>query len=51
MEKKKYSVHSHTEFVESNDLEEARDIAMSMAQVFGSSYIIDSETDKVLEKF
>jgi hypothetical protein len=48
---KRYSAHSNTEFQECDSLEEAIDIAMSMAVHFGSSYVIDNETNKVVEEF
>jgi hypothetical protein len=47
--KKKYSIHSHTEFTYSDDLEEARDICRSMVEVFGSGYIVETETNEVVE--
>lgn len=48
-EKQKYSIHSNTEHAHANDLEEARDICFSMVQHFGSGYIVDNTTDKVIE--
>jgi hypothetical protein len=48
---KRYSAHSHTEFQETEDLEEAMDIAMSMAEHFGSAYVIDNETNNVIEEY
>lgn len=48
---KKYSAHSHTEFVETDDLEEAKNIAMSMSEHFGSSYVIDNETNEIVETY
>lgn len=48
---KHYSAHSHTEFFETDDLNEAKDIAMSMAEHFGSSYVIDNITNKVVEEY
>jgi hypothetical protein len=47
----KYSIHSHTEFVETDDLKEAEEIAQSMAESFGSSYIIDNTTNKVINEY
>jgi hypothetical protein len=48
---KRYSSHSHTEFFETDDLEEAKDIAMSMAAHFGSAYVIDNTNNQVVEEY
>lgn len=48
---KRYSAHSHSEFYETDSLEEAKDVATSMAEHFGSSYVIDNETNQVVEEF
>lgn len=48
---KKYSVHSNTENYETDDLKDATEVAHSMAEVFGSSYIIENETNKVVDQF
>jgi hypothetical protein len=48
---KRYSAHSHTEFQESDTLEEAIEIAKSMSAHFGNSYVIDNETNQVVEEF
>jgi len=48
---KPYSAHSNTEFQECDNLEEAIDIAMSMSAHFGSSYVINNETNEVVEEF
>lgn len=48
---KRYSAHSHTEFQETDDLEEAKDIAMSMAEHFGSGYVIDNTNNQIVEEF
>ena len=48
---KKYSVHSNTEFYETDDLEVAEEVAHSMAEAFGSSYIIENATNKVVDQF
>jgi hypothetical protein len=48
---KRYSSHSHTEFFETDSLEEAKDIAMSMAEHFGNGYIIDNETNEIVEEY
>jgi hypothetical protein len=48
---KRFSAHSHTEFQEADTLEEAIDIAKSMAAHFGNGYVIDNETNKIVEEF
>jgi hypothetical protein len=48
---KPYSAHSNTEFQECDDLEEAIEIAKSMSAHFGNSYVIDNETNQVVEEF
>ncbi len=48
---KRYSAHSNTEFQETDDLNEAIDIAISMAEHFGNGYVIDNQTNKVVEEF
>lgn len=48
---KRYSAHSHTEFYEADTLKEAIDVAKSMAQHFGNSYVVDNETNQVVEEF
>lgn len=48
---KKYSVHSNTEHYETDDLKDATEVAQSMAEVFGSSYIIENATNKVVDQF
>ena len=48
---KKYSAHSHTESSETDDLEEAKDIAMSMSVHFGIGYVVDNDTKKVIEEY
>lgn len=45
----KYSVHSNTEHTQTDDLDEARDICFSMVHHFGSGYIVDNTTGKVIE--
>jgi hypothetical protein len=46
-----YSVHSDTEHEIFNDLDEARDVAYSMAEEFGSAYIVDERTNRVIEHY
>lgn len=46
---KRYSAHSNTEFQETNSLEEAKEIAMSMSEHFGNGYVVDNQTNKVVE--
>jgi len=46
-----YSVHSDTEHETFNDLDEARDVAYSMAEEFGSAYIVDERTNQVIEHY
>lgn len=46
-----YSVHSDTEHESFDDLDEARDVAWSMAEEFGSSYIVDNRTNDVIERY
>lgn len=48
---KRYSAHSHTEFQETDSLEEAKDIAMSMAEYFGSAYVIDNTNNQIVEEY
>lgn len=48
---KKYSVHSNTEHYETDDLKDATEVAHSMAETFGSSYIIENSTNKVVDQF
>jgi hypothetical protein len=48
---KRYSAHSHTEFQETDSLDEAKDIAMSMAEHFGSAYVIDNTNNQIVEEF
>ena len=45
-----YMVHSHTESVTVETLKEAQEIAQSMAEIFGSSYITD-DNEKVVDTF
>lgn len=46
-----YSVHSGTEHENFDDLDEARDVAWSMAEEFGSAYIVDNRTNDVIERY
>lgn len=46
-----YSVHAHTEYVEVETLKEAEEIAQSMAEVFGSAYIINEDTNEVINEY
>lgn len=46
-----YSVHSGTEHETINDLDEARDVAYSMAEEFGSAYIVDERINQVIENY
>ena len=46
-----YSVHSDTEHENFDDLDEARDVAFSMAQEFGSAYIVDNRVNQVIETY
>jgi hypothetical protein len=46
-----YSVHSDTEHESFNDLDEARDVAYSMVEEFGSAYIVDNRTNDVIERY
>ena len=46
-----YSVHSATEHESFNNLDEARDVAYSMAEEFGSAYIVDERTNQVIEHY
>lgn len=46
-----YSVHSDTEHEDFDDLDEARDVAYSMAMDLGSSYIVDNRTNDVIERY
>jgi hypothetical protein len=46
-----YSVHSDTEHESFNNLDEARDVAYSMAEEFGSAYIVDERTNQVIEHY
>jgi hypothetical protein len=46
-----YSVHSDTEHEDFEDLDEARDVAYSMAEEFGSAYIVDNRTNDVIEQY
>ena len=46
-----YSVHSDTEHEDFDDLDEARDVAWSMAEEFSSSYIVDNRTNDVIERY
>jgi hypothetical protein len=48
---KKYSVHSNTEHYDTDDLKDATEVAHSMAEIFGSSYIIENETNTVVDRF
>jgi hypothetical protein len=48
---KKYSAHSGTEFHETDSLEEAKEVAQSMSEHFGSSYVVDNKTNEILEKY
>lgn len=48
---KKYSVHSHTESHETDDLNEAIEIAQSMAEYFGSSYVVENASNQVIDTF
>lgn len=48
---KRYSAHAHTEHEDFDTLDEALSVATSMAEVFGSSYIIDNLTGKVIETY
>jgi hypothetical protein len=48
---KHYSAHSHTEVFETDSLEEAKDTAMSMAQHFGSAYVVDNTHNQVVEEY
>ena len=48
---KHYSAHSHTEFFETDDLKEAKDIAMSMCEHFGSAYVIDNTNNQVVDEY
>lgn len=48
---KRYSAHSHTEHEDFDTMDEALSVATSMAEVFGSSYIIDNITGKVIETY
>jgi hypothetical protein len=51
MKNKKYSVQSSIDSTETDDINEAKDIAVSMAYHFGSSCIIDTETNQVIERY
>lgn len=51
MKNKKYLIQTNVDSAETDDLDEAKDIAISMADHFGSSYIIDTETNQVIEKY
>jgi len=46
-----YSVHSDTEHEDFENLDEARDVAYSMAMDLGSSYIVDNRTNSVVEQY
>lgn len=48
---KKYSVHSNTEHYETDDLKDAMEVAQSMSEVFGSSYIIENLTSVIIDRF
>jgi len=48
---KTYSVHSNTESYETDDLKDATEVAHSMAEAFGGSYIIENATNKVVDQF
>ena len=48
---KKYSVHSNTEHYETDDLKDATEVAQSMSEVFGSSYIIENVTSVIIDRF
>jgi hypothetical protein len=48
---KSYSAHSDTEFYETDNLKEAIEVAQSMAEHFGSSYIINNQTNEIIERF
>jgi hypothetical protein len=46
-----YSVHSHTEYLVVDTIKEAEEIAQSMAEAFGSAYIINEETNEVIDEY
>lgn len=46
-----YSVHSHTEFIIVETLQEAEEIAQSMAEALGSAYIINEDTNEVINEY
>lgn len=48
---KRYSAHAHTEHEEFDTLDEALSVATSMAEVFGTSYIVDNLTGNVIETY
>ena len=48
---KTYSVHSHTEQFHTDDLEEAITVATSMAEHFGSSYIVENATNNIIDRY
>lgn len=48
---KLYSAHSDTEFYESDNLKEAIEVAQSMAEQLGSSYVVNNQTNEIIERF
>jgi hypothetical protein len=48
---KRYSAHAHTEHEDFDTLDEALSVATSMAEVFGTSYIVDNLTGNVIETY
>jgi hypothetical protein len=48
---KNFSAHSDTEFYETDVLQEAIEVAQSMAEHFGSSYVINNQTKQIIEKY
>ena len=46
-----YSAHSHTEYYETDNLKEAQEVAQSMAEHFGSAYVINNETKEIITEY
>jgi hypothetical protein len=47
----KYTVAAHTESFDTEDLEEAKSVAISMSIEFGYASIIDNQTNEIIERF
>lgn len=48
---KLYSVHSSTEYQDCDTLEEAQSIAESMCIELGRSYIVNNQTEEVIQVY